>query len=294
VTDDRTEQKLEDRVPAAWVANLEELAGARIVLVIGATEAGKTTLTAWLANALRARGHRVAIVDADVGQSEIGPPATVGLGEVRGPLTRSGDAEVIDIEFVGVTSPGRRPWQVADATGRLAAKARSRFDRVVVDTSGFVAGGFAAAVKQRKIAAVDPDLVVLVQTSDESEHLVRGVGDRERPRMLRLPAVRGTQSRSPDVRRRHRVAALARYFADARSMTLDTSRIALRTVTGAPVAPETLAEGTLVALQGTNGDTLALAVIDATDLGRNRLTLRTTYAGASVAAVVIGETTLAG
>lgn len=285
---------LEDRVPAEWVETLPDLDAARVVLVIGATDAGKTTFTAWLANELRARGHRVAIVDADVGQSEIGPPATVGLGEVRGPLTRPGDAGVIDIEFVGVTSPGRRPWQVAEATGRLAAKARSRFDRVVVDTSGFVAGGFAAAVKQRKIAAVDPDLVVLIQNSDESEHLVRAVRDRERPRVLRLPAVRGTQPRNPDVRRRHRVTALARYFADARSRTLETSRLALRSVTGTPVALETLAEGTLAALQDANGATVALAVIEATDPANSRLTVRTTHAGACVAAVVIGETTLAG
>lgn len=122
---------------AEWEATLDELATARVVMVIGAAEAGKTTFTAWLANHLHARGLSVGIVDADIGQSEIGPPATVGLGAVRRPLTRSGDAETVDLEFVGVTSPGRQPWRTAEATGRLVARARTRFDRVVVDTSGF-------------------------------------------------------------------------------------------------------------------------------------------------------------
>ena len=294
MSDDRTDRPLERRVPAEWIEKLDELAAARVVLVIGATEAGKTTFTAWLANELRARGRSVAIVDADVGQSEIGPPATVGLGAVRGPLTRSADAEVVALEFVGVTSPGRRPWQVAEAAGRLAAKARPRFDRIIVDTSGFVAGGFAAAVKQRKIAAVDPDLVVLIQNGDESEHLVRGVGAAGRPHVLRVPAVRGGRPRSPDARKRHRATALARYFADARAVRFDALHVALRTVTGAPVALDVLAEGTLVALQDAKTSTLALGVIDTIDPRGATLTVRTMHTGDGVAAIVIGETTLAG
>ena len=285
---------LGDRVPAEWVGELPALEAAPVVLVVGAAEAGKTTFTAWMANQLRERGLSVAIVDADIGQSEIGPPATVGLGTVRARLTRSGDAELTALEFVGVTSPGRRPWQVAEATGRLVAKARPRFDRVIVDTSGFVAGGFAAAVKQRKIKAVDPDVVVLIQVADECEHIVRGVASRPRPRIVRLPAVRGLRARSPAVRRRHRELALARYFADARAVTLDAARIDLRSVVGAPVALETLIAGTLVALQAADGTTLALAVVEATDPARATLTVRTTRTGADVATVVIGETTLEG
>ena len=273
---------------------LPALEAAPVVLVVGAAEAGKTTFTAWVANHLRERGLSVAIVDADIGQSEIGPPATVGLGAVRAPLTRSGDAELTALEFVGVTSPGRRPWQVAEATGRLVAEARPRFDRVIVDTSGFVTGGFAAAVKQRKIKAVDPDVVVLIQAADECEHIVRGIASRPRPRIVRVPAVRGLRARSPAMRRRHRELALARYFADARAVTLDATRVDVRSVVGAPVALETLLAGTLVALNAADGATLALGVIEAADPARATLTLRTTHKGADVAAVVIGETTLAG
>src|SRR5712692_3005430 len=177
---------------------------------MGAAEAGKSTFAAWLANALHASGLTVAIVDADVGQSEIGPPATVGFGRVRRPLTRTGDAELLGFEFVGVTSPGRRPWQTVEAAGRVSARARDGFDRVIVDTSGFVAGGFAGAVKQRKIAAVDPDVVVVIQVADEAEHIVRYLAGRARPRVLRLPAIRGMRPRSPATRRRHRDAGLAR------------------------------------------------------------------------------------
>ena len=288
----RVPDPLDARVPSEWAASLPDLASAPVVLVIGAAEAGKTTFTAWLANQLLARSLSVGIVDADVGQSEIGPPATVGLGAVRGPLTRSGDAETVAFEFVGVTSPGRRPWQVAEATGRLVAAARPRFERVIVDTSGFVAGGFAAAVKQRKIAATDPDLVAVIQTGEECEHIVRGLAARTRPRLLRLPAVRGTRARSVADRRRHRELALARYLAGSEAITLDTTRVALRSITGEPVVVDAVMRGTLVAVRDARDVTLALGVVEGVVAGKGALTVRTHARATDVAGVTIGDLTI--
>ena len=56
------------------------VADAAVTVVIGEVNSGKTTLVARLASALFARGRSVGVLDADVGQSEIGPPTTVGLG----------------------------------------------------------------------------------------------------------------------------------------------------------------------------------------------------------------------
>jgi len=263
-----------------------------VVLVIGATEAGKTTFTAWLANALHARGRSVAIVDADVGQSEIGPPATVGYGRVRGPLTRTGDAEPLGFEFVGVTSPGRRPWATAEAAGRVSARARGDFERVVVDTSGFVAGGFAAALKQRKIAAIDPDMVVLIQRGDESEHIVRALEGRARPRVVRLPALRGMTPRSPAARRHHREAAFARHLDGARSIVLAVARVAVRAITGASLPLERVGVGTIVAVHAADGTTLALGVVEGVDVRAGSFTVRTMPVAAEIAAVTVGELTV--
>src|SRR5438445_11880821 len=59
---------------------LEAAARARVTLILGTSDTGKTSLTARLAGALAARGERVAVVAADVGQSAIGRPTTVGPG----------------------------------------------------------------------------------------------------------------------------------------------------------------------------------------------------------------------
>ena len=75
-------------------------AESRVMLVIGETDTGKTHFTTYLASALLSRGDAVAVVDADLGQSDIGPPTTVGLGRVRLPVERLADAEVVGLYFV--------------------------------------------------------------------------------------------------------------------------------------------------------------------------------------------------
>ena len=261
---------------------------------MGPAEAGKTTFVARLANAFLARGLRVAIVDADIGQSEIGPPTTVGLGAVGRPLARTGDAEPIRLEFVGVTSPGRQPWRTAELTGRLAAQARTEFDRVIVDTSGFVAGGFAAAVKQRKLAAVDPDAVVAVQGAGECEHILRAMPPTVGARVVRVPAVAGARPRTPAARRRHRDAALAQHLEGARAIALDPARVPLRSLRGEMVALADVGPGVIVALHDARGEILALGVVAGVDHDAGTLIVHTTRSAREVTGVTIGEATVSG
>src|SRR5436190_22922974 len=147
-----------------WRAVLDEVADARVTVVIGASDAGKTTLVAQLAGELAARGGPVAVVDADVGQSEIGPPTTVGLGRVTGRLERLSEATLIALQFVGISSPARDIRGVVDATRRMTERAQAEgLTRVLVDTSGLVAGWPGRLLKDRKIDAVAPDLLLVLE-----------------------------------------------------------------------------------------------------------------------------------
>ena len=51
----------------------------KIGIVIGKIDSGKTTLCKFLIHKWTASGIRVGYVDSDLGQSTLGPPATVGL-----------------------------------------------------------------------------------------------------------------------------------------------------------------------------------------------------------------------
>ena len=72
----------------SWKSALDDLRQARTILLLGATDTGKTTFLTWLANILLAQERRIAIVDADVGQSSLGPPTTIGLSVVTAPFER--------------------------------------------------------------------------------------------------------------------------------------------------------------------------------------------------------------
>jgi polynucleotide 5'-kinase involved in rRNA processing len=106
--------------------------------------------------------------------------------------------------------------------------------------------------------------------------------------------VRGAQARSPATRRRHREAALARYFADARTVIVDLTRVALRAASGAPLTAQPLPAGTLVALEDAEGMTLALGAIETIDTVGRTVTVRTPVAGEAIGALIVGETTLTG
>ena len=273
---------------------LEAAAEARVTLILGTSDTGKTSLAARLAGALAARGDRVAVVDADVGQSEIGPPTTVGLGRVTGALARLADAEVLALEFVGDTSPVRYIRETAEATGRLVRRALSAgFERVLVDTGGLVEGPLGLALKRAKIRAVDPDLVLVLQRRDESEPIARALeSGGARPRVVRLAPSSAVVRRTATRRREHRERILRDYLARAATIELDTARIPLRDRRGTAVAD--VEPGRLLGVLGSAGETLGIARVRACKPDEGRLVVETPVAADRIATLIAGRATWGG
>jgi polynucleotide 5'-hydroxyl-kinase GRC3/NOL9 len=279
-----------DGAPAAALAHAR---AARVVLVLGASDTGKTSLVDRLAGALVADGRVVAVVDADLGQSVIGPPTTVGLGRLRGRVGRLADAEVTGLCFVGATSPRSHFRQTVLATRRMTERAlREGADHVIVDTSGLVQGEFGRRLKLAKIAAVAPELVVCLEREGECEHIVgpRAWGDR--PVVLRLPASPAARHRSPAERRRHRERAFAAYFTGARTVTLDLGRVRLYPPAwgaGLPrAAPVGDVRDVLAGLDDARRRTLGLGLVRAVEPDANAVVVETPVPAAAIAAVRLG------
>ena len=268
-------------------AALEAAAAARVTLVLGAGDTGKTTLITGLAGALAAGGHTVGVVDADLGQSDVGPPTTVGLGRVRGPITRLDEAEVVGLEFLGLTSPARCMRETAEATARLVAQAlEDGCDRVLIDTSGLVEGDFGRALKRIKIDRVRPDLLIALQRGDECEPILTSYAGG--PAIVRVPAA-ATTPRSPAVRRRHRERALQAHLAGGAPVVLDLARIPARAVPAGRGLAVIDVTGALVGLDDRQGRTRGLGWISAVDVTTARVTVETAVDGAAIAAVAIGR-----
>jgi polynucleotide 5'-kinase involved in rRNA processing len=83
-------------------------------------------------------------------------------------------------------------------------------------------------LKQHKIDLVDPDIVLCLQRNGECEHILRPYDVGARPAIVRLPSSGATRRRSQEERRQHRERSLQAYFAAARPVHLDLSRVILR------------------------------------------------------------------
>ncbi len=202
-------------IPHSWRPALDAARDGAVLLVLGETDSGKSTLTAVLAEEARRAGRATYVVDADVGQSSIGPPACVGLGCIDVELSRLDSVPPLGIDFVGACSPVKHLLQTATSTAVMAEAARREgAQTTIVDTTGLVGGGIARALKGAKIRLVAPDFVVALQREDEIEHLVAPYRTKATPRVLRLSVSRAAKTRSREERAARRQRRFASYFTD--------------------------------------------------------------------------------
>ena len=193
-------------------------------MMLGTVDVGKTTTATWLAAAAVLAGRRTAVVDADVGQSDLGPPAAVGWGMVGRPVRRMADIALAGLWFVGDTSPQRVYRYVVDGTAALAGCARRRGAQiVVVDTTGWVEGEDAVAAKLRKIRRLGPRHILAIQRAGEVEPILARLPEGTTVHRLRPAAA--VRTRTAAERRVLRERRFAGYFASAAPVWVDTRRL---------------------------------------------------------------------
>jgi polynucleotide 5'-hydroxyl-kinase GRC3/NOL9 len=255
-------------------------AGWRRVLVLGPSDIGKSWLCRHLSEALAAAGRRVVVVDTDIGQKIVGPPAAVTLCHARPGLDLFA-ARPERLAFVGATSPiGHFLPLILGAAALVASAAGAEV--TVIDTGGLVAGpGF--PLKLHKIAALRPDCLIALERAGELAALLQA--NRHIP-ALKLPPAPEVRPRSREERAAARAERFARYFADAATAELamadlivqpfglwpQRSREAAAVAVTRPLDYLSSRPGLLCGLADGRGEGLGLARLDSVD--RRRHTLR--------------------
>ncbi len=110
-----------------------------ICLLLGAADTGKTALATAIARHT-ASSRPVAIIDADVGQSHIGPPTTVGWAVVDNPPADLSQLTAAGISFVGDVTPAGHLLQLTAAITQCVRQASEAADLIIIDTPGLVRG----------------------------------------------------------------------------------------------------------------------------------------------------------
>lgn len=207
---------------------------------MGATDRGKTTiLTGWARD--MAAEHRVAVVDTDTGQSEIGAPGTVGVAWARADAARLTELTCAAAFFVGALNPAAAALEHIAAAAAAVRWARAHgAQQILVDTPGYVAGPGARRWWCALVQTLAPDRIVAFARDAELDGLTRAVGAvgglacetrAPEPEVVR---------KAPVVRATRRLGRFVRALDGARDLVLPLDTVAtLGTTlgTGAPVAP---------------------------------------------------------
>lgn len=157
-------------IPLSWreaASTLTEL-GEGTATVIGEADAGKSTLCTFLANLLIQEGIQVAIVDADIGQTDLGPPTTMAAGEVAEQIVNLSRVCPSERIFIGLTSPGRVKGKVIRSVKRLVDRHAKPGKLVIVNTDGWTTGREAVMYKVQMLDEVQPDIVLGIGTKQDT------------------------------------------------------------------------------------------------------------------------------
>ena len=255
--------------PKEWHALLDVLEKEKgSAILLGAADTGKSTLAKFLIFNLCRRGLKVALVDADIGQSFLGPPTTIGLAVFKS----DPDWELVlsppEIFFVGSTTPeGHFPAHLKGVK-RMVDKATSYGpDLILVDTTGFVLGEPGKELKTRKIELISPRFILALQKSDEIEPILKVYNENPLCKIYRLPLPEQVRPRSMDERQTYRTNKFRDYFKHSVIQELAIEQLQMEgevlDPNGEPIPLDwsLRINGLLIGLKDSGDETLALGVI---------------------------------
>jgi polynucleotide 5'-hydroxyl-kinase GRC3/NOL9 len=180
-----------------------------VIMVVGMVDVGKSTMAALLGNKALARGLSVAIVDADVGQNDLGPPTTVSLARLTRYITHLRQLLAERSVFLQATSL-ERIWQSAvEKIARAVEYAINEWgaDTVIVNTDGWVLDKSAVLYKRALIDRIKPNLIVAIQVEGELAPILDGYSN-----VVVVPPPPHARARSREDRKAHREMGYGRFI----------------------------------------------------------------------------------
>jgi polynucleotide 5'-hydroxyl-kinase GRC3/NOL9 len=193
-----------------------------VVVVLGAMDVGKTTVTTILVNKGVKEGLRVGVIDGDPGQNDIGPPTTVSSAIADGLITHLTQLRVLRSMFVNTTSVEHVWGYVLDSIVRLSDDLRVKYgaDAVVVNTDGWVSGFEALKFKLELVKRLNANYVIVIRREDEASELIRGLGDLRKDVVV-LPSPPNARLRDRDDRKIRREMGYSKYIMPSRDLSIN-------------------------------------------------------------------------
>ncbi|HNR65096.1 MAG TPA: Clp1/GlmU family protein [Atribacterota bacterium] len=161
-------------MPGDWLPVIQKIQKHEgTVIVLGKTDSGKTSFIKLLTCFLVRRNRKIGIIDSDIGQSTLGPPATIGLSIADKNRLKDGIIPVDYIYFIGAISPEQCIDRFLDRIYRLYTIAeKEKIDVLLIDTTGLVMGRVGQYLKGNLIRKIHPSALVALQFDRELEPIL--------------------------------------------------------------------------------------------------------------------------
>ena len=239
------------------------LASPGVVFLLGGIDAGKTTFGLELVRRALEQGITSAIVDADIVQSTVGPPTTVGY-KLLAPgqeLSRGSLLQADGLAFVGSLVPKGHLLPLVTGTAKLVQRARGAGAAlIVVDTTSLVSGIYGQTLNYFKMDLIAPDHVVAFERGGELEPVV-GIARRfTAAEVIEVDVSEAAVPRSVEDRVAFREQQFAAYFAQG------SSRWRVRPTVFMPTPPPefdlALLDGLVVGMEDGRGACVGIGVLE--------------------------------
>jgi polynucleotide 5'-hydroxyl-kinase GRC3/NOL9 len=162
---------------AMWARLAEKILGMSgkrlVVMLVGGADTGKSTLSAYIANMAVARGISPCIIDGDIGQGDLAPPAAIGAAIVREQVADLREVSAGYYEFVGSLTPAGSERLMARRMRSMLERTRKISRLHIINTDGYVSDG-GVAYKRMLARALAPDVIVCVGRDGLASALARG------------------------------------------------------------------------------------------------------------------------
>ncbi|RFA97278.1 Clp1/GlmU family protein [Pyrobaculum aerophilum] len=192
-----------------WESKTASIDPKGVIVIVGMIDVGKSTMTAMLGNKALARGYKVAIIDADVGQNDLGPPTTVSLARLTKYITHLRQLVAEKSIFLQATSLERIWPRAIEQIARAVdfAKRSWQVDTIILNTDGWVLDEEAVVFKRRLIDVIKPSLIIAIQVEKELAPVLDGYNN-----VVVLPPPPQVRFRSREDRKIHREMGYGRYI----------------------------------------------------------------------------------
>ncbi len=196
-----------------------------IITIVGPVESGKSSYTCMLSNLLLSNNIPVTVIDADIGQADIGLPGFISMSTPSKPLLWLRDLQAEELYFVGSITPSIYTHRVISGIEKLLLKALKRSRAVVIDTDGWIHGGQAVEYKIDLIRTIKPDHIVVL--GEGLNHILKRTFKNTSINVIELPSPKIVRKRNREDRRYLRSKAYRRYLEKAkiRKLKIDETPI---------------------------------------------------------------------